>query len=68
MLKSEIDEIEKKTAPKGITQNEMIGQLFMFFAAGYGTTTSAISAVLYHLAKYPNKYFGLAKNDISFNK
>ena len=53
MLKSEIDEIEKKTASKGITQNEMIGQLFMFFAAGYGTTTSAISAVLYYLAKYP---------------
>ena len=53
MLKSEIDEIEKKTASKGITQNEMIGQLFMFFAAGYGTTTSAISVVLYYLAKYP---------------
>ena len=53
MLRSEIDEIAKKTATKGITQNEMIGQLFMFFAAGYGTTTTAISVVLFYLAKYP---------------
>ena len=53
MLRSEIDEIAKKTATKGITQNEMIGQLFMFFAAGYGTTTAAISVVLFYLAKYP---------------
>ena len=51
MLRSEIDETAKNTASKGITQNEMIGQLFMFFAAGYGTTTSAISAVLFLLAK-----------------
>ena len=53
MLRSEIDEIAKKTATKGITQNEMIGQLFMFFAAGYGTTTTAVSVVLFYLAKYP---------------
>ena len=53
MLRSEIDEIAKNNASKGITQNEMIGQLFVFFAAGYGTTTSALSVVLYYLAKYP---------------
>ena len=53
MLRSEIDEIAKNTASKGITQNEMIAQLFIFFAAGYGTTTTAISVVLFYLAKYP---------------
>ena len=53
MLRSEIDEIAKKNATKGITQNEMMAQLFIFFAAGYGTTTTAISVVLFYLAKNP---------------
>ena len=61
MLRSEIDEIAKKTAIKGITQNEMIGQLFMFFAAGYGTTTAAISVVSFYLAKYPKYINGIRK-------
>ena len=53
MLRSEIAEVAKKTATKGLTQNEMIAQLFIFFAAGYGTSTTAISVVLFYLAKNP---------------
>ena len=53
MLRSEIAEVDKKAATKGLTQNEMIAQLFIFFAAGYGTSTTAISVVLFYLANHP---------------
>ena len=52
MLKSEIKEECKKFSSKGMTKSEMIASMFIFFAAGYGTSTSSISTVLYYLAKH----------------
>jgi len=53
MLKSDIDDSKLQTVTKGITQNEMIAQLSLFFVAGYETSKTAISVVLLYLAKYP---------------
>ena len=53
MLKSEIRETDRKSAIKGMTENEMIAQLFIFFIAGYETTATTVTTILYFLAKHP---------------
>ena len=67
MLKSEIDDSRLQNTTKGLTQNEMIAQLSLFFAAGYESSTTAISVVLFNLAKYPKYIKEIRKEAQNFN-
>jgi len=53
MLNSEITEKEAIDATKGLTMNEIIGQLFVFFVAGYETTASTVTNSLLYLVRHP---------------
>lgn len=53
MLKSEISENEKSSATRGMSESEMIAQLFIFFIAGYETTATTVTVILSFLARHP---------------
>jgi len=53
MLNAQIDESDKISSTKGMTLDEMIAQLFVFFVAGYETTANTVTSILYFLAKNP---------------
>ena len=38
---------------KGLSNEEIICQIFIFFLAGYETTATTITAVIWHLLKNP---------------
>ena len=51
MKKNEIDEKQSKVVTKGLTRNEMTGQTFIFFLAGYETTATTLTWALYELCR-----------------
>jgi len=54
MLNKKISESEAKTATKGLTHREIIGNSFIMLIAGYDTTTQSLNFLLYHLATSPD--------------
>ena len=55
MKSSEIREKEATTVTKGLTKNEMVGQSFVFFLAGYETTATTLTWALYELCRDQGK-------------
>jgi len=51
--KSKISEEEAKTATKGLTEHEIVGNVFILFAAGFETTATTIMWAMYELARDP---------------
>ena len=51
MKQNEIDEKQSKVVTKGLTRNEMTGQTFIFFLAGYETTATTLTWALYELCR-----------------
>jgi len=51
MKQNEIDEKQTKVMTKGLTRNEMTGQTFIFFLAGYETTATTLTWALYELCR-----------------
>nr|CAB3235809.1 cytochrome P450 CYP3-like member 3 [Phallusia mammillata] len=52
MLNLEISEAETKTATKGLTRNEIVGNSILMILAGFETTGNTMLFVIYNLANY----------------
>ena len=46
-----IDKKSAKNAQRGLTETEIISQIFVIFVAGYETTKTLLQTAFYHLAK-----------------
>jgi len=60
-----ISDEEAKTATKGLTDDEIISNIFVLFAAGYETTASALQWAIYEICKNPqlqNELYEEVKN------
>ena len=54
MVDNEISESESSKSTKGLTRNEIIAQLFVFFFAGYETTATSVSATILYMLRNPH--------------
>merc|ERR1719259_302337 len=53
MLKSEITDEKAKTSLKGLTRQEIMSNGIMMIFAGYETTSTTLTYLLYNLATHP---------------
>ena len=53
MLQNRITPEESKTATRGLTNNDIIAQTFIFFVAGFETTATTLTAAIWQLIKNP---------------
>lgn len=53
MLGYQISKHEAKTASKGLTQKEIVGNSFLMLFAGYDTTQQSLTYLFYNLARHP---------------
>ena len=47
------DSVQGEPGLRGMSESEMIAQLFIFFIAGYETTATTVTVILNFLAKHP---------------
>ena len=53
-VQNQIDEKTAKTSTRGMTQDEIISQTFIFFVAGFETTATTLTAAIYLLLQNPD--------------